>query len=121
MSLQVGALGYADAVAAAQAACSGHVPSATVAGGNVVQLSCVGTTTAGAMQMQTLVAPVDGSASAVATTLEMTPTFGPCVWGDYVVAWETIFVAVLLAWVGWYGVKKVNDMITWGRGSHEGP
>jgi hypothetical protein len=29
---------------------------------------------------------------------------------------EVIVGAALLAWIGWYGIKKVNDQIKWGRG-----
>lgn len=119
MSLQVGSLCFADAVAAGQAACSAHVPSVTVAGGNVVQLSCAGVTSSGAMQMQTVVAPVDGSASGVTSTLELTPTFGACMWQDYVDAIYIVIPVALLAWLGWYGIKKINDQLKWGRGTSD--
>ena len=118
-SVQVGAFCYATPVAAAGAVCAAHVPSTVVVGGNVVQLSCAGVTPSGAVLMRTSVAPVDASASAVVSTLELSPSFAPCVWDDYAFAFEAVVSAVLLAWIGWYGVKKINDFLRSGRGSHE--
>ncbi len=52
----------------------------------------------------------------VVSTVGVAPAFGPCQWEGYVQAVEVIVGAALLAWIGWYGIKKVNDQIKWGRG-----
>lgn len=115
MSVQVGWLCYADASAAAAAACAGHTPVTTVSGGNVVTLACSGAV-AGKLQMVASIAPVDGSASAVSRTIETEPTFAPCVMGDIVDAGLVIVLAVLVAFVGPWGYLQVCKMLRWGRG-----
>ena len=114
--VQVGSFCYADLASAAGAACAAQVPSSTVSGPNVVTLSCSGVSVAGNMVMQTSVAPVDGSASAVSYTVQVSPSFPPCSQSDVVAALTTVAVAMAVVYVSWWGYKRLSSLLLWGRG-----
>lgn len=117
-SVQVGLLCYADLVSAGEAACAAQTPvSSVIAGASgpvVVSLSCGGVTPEGKLKMTQSTS--DGS---VVTTVvhEIQPAYSDCQLGGYIAALELVLSASLIAWVAWYGIKKINDQVRWGRGN----
>lgn len=116
MSLQVGALCYADLAGAAAAACSAHVPVTSVQNGVIVTLSCAGVTPEGALHMQTAYTPMGSSSAPTVAFSDMPVVFGDCWYGDAVSAGITIAVAVAAALVIPWGLMRINRVLAWGRG-----
>lgn len=119
MSLQVGALCYADLAGAAAAACSAHVPGTTVQNGVIVTLSCAGVTVDGALHMQTSYVPMGSTAPATVSYADMPVTFGDCWYADAVGAATTVLVAVAVALVIPWGLMRINRLLAWGRGASD--
>lgn len=113
---QVGMWCYATPADAAAAACAGVVPSSSVSGASVVTLSCAGATPSGAMRMQASVAPVDGSASAVVSTVEAPVEFQPCKQSEWWDGAETVVVAAVAVLVPIWTYRQISRLLRWSRG-----
>lgn len=116
MAVQVGSFCYADAAAGAAAACAAHSTSITVAGSNLVTVSCSGAID-GKMQIVTMVSPVDGSTAGVSHLVEVAPDFPPCRQGEIMDALLVVAFAVLAVWMaGPWAYKRISALLNWGRG-----
>jgi len=118
MSYQVGFACYATVVDAGGAACSNFSPVTTmVSDGSVVRtVSCSSADpNTGALNLRVVSSPVDGSPSTV-TTVSQVISYPDCVYGDFVVAGEAIFAAILGAWALIYGANLVRNYLDWSRG-----
>ena len=121
MAFQVGASCYATAVDAGSAACAsyGQVSHLVADGGIVRTVSCTAVDpSSGALSMQIVSTPVDGSPSTTAYVSQLV-AFPACIQTDYVAAFEVIFGALLALAVMVWGPVQIMRFLGWGRGEPE--
>ena len=119
MSYQVGLLCYATLPHAGQAACTNFVPITSFTDGatHLRTVSCQSaSTTSGALQLKISTTSLDGTNSAVFSTVEQNIAFPDCQYQQYVDASELIAGALLACFFSAYGLWKIRSYLDWSRG-----
>lgn len=121
-SVQVGAFCYADAAAAAVAACASYPFAMGAASGGLSSVECVGVNVDNSLSIksgfQSL--PCTGSGCAwIYATSSVAPSYPACWHGDVVDAGMVLLGVLLGVWAPCYGLYRLYKMLMFTRGSSD--